>query len=410
MIYGERTSRTAYYVCGDGAQKMKRVPFMSGGFNEAWLQALIEETPSILPTGEIGAEYAPLLCIGREVPVGSGDTKGYIDNLYITPAGHLVIVETKLWRNQESRRTVVAQIIDYAKELRRWDAEMLDAVAGDYFYQKFGQKFRVIDAMAREGLLSFSDEADFTDAVNDRLAAASFLLLIVGDGIRSNVLELAEFLNENTALSFNLELVEIEIYQLDDGVVVVPNLLTKTSVVERRIQSSSSGLYILPPSGTSPVGHITYKSKPILSRRDFIETFASRGGYDPDRVTEFLCDMDSVDGISISITPTELHIDCNLGENRRATLLYIGISGTREASVYMRPDRLIRSLEAAGFLSDNCKEFLDFFREYIDMAKCKAAPYEFGADRFYYADVDKVLGSSSKFAGAAERLILNISD
>ena len=403
MIYGERTARSAFYVSADGTQKMKRIPFMSGEFSEAWLQELIEENPSILPAGEVGTEYSPILCIGREVPVGSGDTKGYI-------TGHLVIVETKLFRNQESRRTVVAQIIDYAKELQQWDAETLDAVAGNYFYQRDGQASRVIDAMVAAGYMSYSDEAALTDAINDHLMEASFLLLIVGDGIRSNVYQLAEFLNDNTAMSFNLALAEIEIYQHGSDVVVVPNLLTKTTVIERKRQSYGPAFSVFSGNNITPVERIPYTTKPLLSRREFIETFASNGGYDPDIVTEFLSDMESVDGISITITPTELHIDCSPDGNRKATVLYFGISSPRGANIYMRPDRLRKALEASGHFPSESDEFLDFYKDYVDISKCKAAPYEFGANRFYYAHIGKVLESSSKFVGAAERLIFNIAE
>ena len=119
MLYGEKLNRQAVFIGANGeTDRLNRIPFMSGSFNEAWLQELLEENPSIIPSGDVSSEYAPLICIGREVPVGSGETQGYIDNLYITPTGRIVIVETKLFRNQESRRTVVAQIIDYAKELQ----------------------------------------------------------------------------------------------------------------------------------------------------------------------------------------------------------------------------------------------------------------------------------------------------
>jgi len=39
--------------------------------------------------------------------------------------GRLAVVEVKLWRNPEARRKVVAQILDYAKELSNWDYEDL---------------------------------------------------------------------------------------------------------------------------------------------------------------------------------------------------------------------------------------------------------------------------------------------
>ena len=39
--------------------------------------------------------------------------------------GYLTLVETKLWRNPEARRTVVAQIIDYASHLSTWTYDEL---------------------------------------------------------------------------------------------------------------------------------------------------------------------------------------------------------------------------------------------------------------------------------------------
>lgn len=410
MIYGERTNRAAYHIVDGVAQKMQRVPFMSGYFNEAWLQELLEKTPALIPSGEVSVEYTPLLCIGREVPVGSGDTKGYIDNLYLAPSGHIVIVETKLFRNQESRRTVVAQVIDYAKELQQWDAEQLNAVAEDYFYRRDGQALCLIDAMAKAGYLTLSDEAELNDSINRHLSSAAFLLLIIGDGIRSNVLQLAEFLNENTSMAFNLALAEMEIYQHDDGsVIVIPNLLTKTTVIERR-QLSAGGTSSAPTGQSStPSVRIPYTSKPLLSRREFIETFASRGGYDPDLVTEFLYDMERVGGMSITITPTELHIDLSLGGSKRATVLYFGISGNIEASIYMRPDRMRDQMVAGGRFPTEADDFLEFYKSYINLSKCKAAPYEFGANRFYYAKVGAVLENSAKFVGAAEALASKIA-
>ena len=50
---------------------------------------------------------------------------GLLDILMVTPNGKLVIIETKLWRNPEARRKVIAQILDYAKELSRWNYEDL---------------------------------------------------------------------------------------------------------------------------------------------------------------------------------------------------------------------------------------------------------------------------------------------
>ena len=39
---------------------------------------------------------------------------GSIDNLFLTPTGDIILVETKLWSNAKARREVVAQALDYA--------------------------------------------------------------------------------------------------------------------------------------------------------------------------------------------------------------------------------------------------------------------------------------------------------
>jgi hypothetical protein len=79
-------------------------------FTENWLQELLIVNPNFLPIHEINSTLGKLIPLGREVSV----TAGSIDNLYATTEGIICIVETKLWRNPEAHRTVVAQVLDYA--------------------------------------------------------------------------------------------------------------------------------------------------------------------------------------------------------------------------------------------------------------------------------------------------------
>ena len=404
MFYSEKSARCASFVTSDGyVEKLKRVPFMTGSFNEAWLQELLASNPSLIPAGEFGSEYSPLVCIGREVPVGTGENKGYIDNLYITPAGRLVVVETKLFRNQQARRTVVAQVIDYAKELQKWDCEWLDKEVSDYFYRTKGQAMGIIDVMASEGLLTFSDEAELTDRINKCLKNASFLLLIVGDGIRTGVQQLADFLNENSTMPFDLGLVEMEVYNYHDGTIVVPNVVTKTAVIERAFAPGTYGLASFSGSKKEDT------KKPLLSRREFIDVFSDNGGYDPDQVTEFIYDMEAIDGVSIDIAPTELSIKLGLDNGKKAPLLTFGISGNNRADLYMRPDRLILAIENSGHFPSEANSFLGFYKDFIDTKACKAEPYEIGANRFYYSHVGKVLSHSRQFVRATEQLLEDLS-
>lgn len=56
---------------------------------------------------------------------------GFIDNLYISPAGEVTVVEAKLWRNPEARRKVVGQILDYAAALASMSYEDLEDAVRD---------------------------------------------------------------------------------------------------------------------------------------------------------------------------------------------------------------------------------------------------------------------------------------
>jgi hypothetical protein len=48
-------------------------------------------------------------------------------------------VETKLWRNPEAHRTVVAQILEYAKNLTSWDYDSVDKAVKAYMTKRYGQ-------------------------------------------------------------------------------------------------------------------------------------------------------------------------------------------------------------------------------------------------------------------------------
>lgn len=404
MIYSERTGRTAAIMDESGSvSKLNRIPFMQGSFNEAWLQELLEDNPMLIPSGEVNGEYAPLICIGREVTVGSGEMQGCIDNLYITPSGSIVVVETKLFRNQESRRTVVAQIIDYAKELQKWDSSKLNAVVQNYTYRKLGQGFKIIDLMAKHGYLSLSDEARLNDRINRNLKSASFLLMIIGDGIRTGVQQLADFLNDNVSMSFNLALAEMEVYQRGADTIVIPNLVTKTTVIERSV--SGDGINKHRPQTEETKGQ--YARKPVLSRREFINIFADNGGYDPDNITEFISDLEAINGLTVKIAPTELTVNFSPEKDTMYPLLTFGIAQNK-ADIWVMPGRIKQALDKHGVFSFEADDFLNFYKQFVDLSRCKTEPYEYEAG-FYYADIDKVLRFTQDFISAAEEFAVSIS-
>src|SRR3954470_11804394 len=112
---------------GGGAVVLDRIPLSgdksTADYSESWLQDLLYRFPNALPIDEIDDGYSQLIPVCKEM----NTPKGPIDVVYITPSGRPVILEAKLWRNPEARRKVVAQILDYAQALSRWNFTTFDA-------------------------------------------------------------------------------------------------------------------------------------------------------------------------------------------------------------------------------------------------------------------------------------------
>jgi hypothetical protein len=214
---------------------LERVPLGHGGdsFSEKWVQEILFSHPECLPFKEIDPRINQLIPICMELETGAGPA----DILYVTEAGQLVLVETKLWRNPEARRMVVAQILDYAKQLTSWSFTDLlreTAVAtkksANYFLERVKQSIPDID------------EASFVDSVSKGLQSGDFLLLIVGDGIRTGTESLVNFLDQYGHLRFGFGLIEVAAFKMPSGdLLLSPRVLAKTQILEKTILIGSTG-------------------------------------------------------------------------------------------------------------------------------------------------------------------------
>ena len=210
-------------------------------YNEQWLQELLFTNPNILPINEIDSSYEnPVpICMELNTPAGP------LDALFVTSQGKLVLLETKLWRNPEARRIVIGQILDYAKEINRWDYEELQKQVS----RRIGKSGNVIYELVKEKYPD-RDESSFVDEVSRSLRLGRFMLLIVGDGIREEARAIAKFLGNTGQLQFTLGLVETGIYRLEDkGIFVQPRILAKTVIIDRTIIELASELRIRDSTG-----------------------------------------------------------------------------------------------------------------------------------------------------------------
>lgn len=199
--------------------------------DENWLQSLIFKNPELLPVKEFDEDFAPLIPIGREIDTGAGR----IDVLYISPSGNLTIVETKLFKNPEQHRVVVAQVIDYAKEIARWNYDVLDKALIDAQKRKNEPETKSLECMVNPG--PDLDSVKFQEKVNINLKNGEFLLLIVGDEVRENVALLTNAIQGAPWLNFKIGVIELHFHQIEENkdwpLLVFPHIVGRTVEVKR---------------------------------------------------------------------------------------------------------------------------------------------------------------------------------
>ena len=201
------------------------------GQKEGWDEARLQETlfayPELLPIRDLDPSFGPLTPLCRELRTEAGR----VDNLYINGHGRLTFLECKLWKNPEARREVVAQILDYARAIRRWSYSDLQRQVAMATGMQGNAPFELAKR-SNPGLV----EHVFIDATAAALRHGRFMLIIAGDGIREDVGALAELINRNAASGFALGLVEVALYGLPDGAIAVqPRIVARTTNIERTV-------------------------------------------------------------------------------------------------------------------------------------------------------------------------------
>ncbi len=226
-------------VANDGVTITAARHLMSGSheFSEASIQDFVHRFPACLPIAEIDPLFTNPVPICRELATPAGP----IDNFMVTSTGLPVLIECKLWRNPEGRREVIGQILDYSKELTRWSSSDLQREACRRLQRDGNPLLDLVRAAGHE-----VDEIGFNDALTFNLRRGRFLLLIVGDGIREGVESIAEYLQAHAGLHFTLGLVEMPIYEIENGArIVVPRVLARTQNIVRTVVSAPEGMNIV---------------------------------------------------------------------------------------------------------------------------------------------------------------------
>jgi hypothetical protein len=283
-------------ILGAGeARSAERLDFFDRRFNEDRLQALLFEHPELVPAAEFDLVFSDLIPVARELPTAAGP----VDLLYVTPDGFIVLVETKLWRNPEARRKVVAQIIDYTKEMAGWSYDDLENAIRRSGFAPEGATLLGL-AQERGEVL---DESRFTDNVSRNLALGRFLLLIVGDGIREGVEKMADFLRQTPSLRFTLGLVELAIYRLDDepdgALFVQPRIIARTREVTRAVVKLDVPDKLLKVEITLPPEPPPGATSGSITEEEFFKELAKNADEDVIQFARWVLDNAASHGLTI---------------------------------------------------------------------------------------------------------------
>lgn len=336
---------------GGDSSALERIGFdrqSAGSFDEAWLQRLVHQHPSILPIGQIEPGFGTPVSVCMEMPTSHGP----VDNFLITSEGDLILAEVKLWRNPEARRTVVAQALDYASCLNEMDYSELEAAAlrGDF---SGGPAPRHLYDVLEGG--DVPEESAFVDAVNANLSKGRMLILVVGDGITEQASRLGSMLQSHAGARFTFAMVELAVFQMPDGQgrVVLPRTLIKTEMIERGVvHIDDTRAHV-----SSPVALASSKPESISSEQ-FYEAIGLIGSDLPGRLRSMLTSLERhgvypvfLKSLNLKWDPPGRSKPVNMGYITRRGEIWIG-AGNRNASIDVSHQYIENLADSLGFSVD----------------------------------------------------------
>ena len=207
-------------------------PMKEGDFpQEATLQELVADHPELLSGYQINPDN-PRRWILVDREQGIADNLGVgqrwaIDLLLLDQDARPTLVEAKLSRNPEIRRSIVGQVLEYAAfASQTWDVDQLRAA----FTARCHRDKQDPDG---EMVKFLNPEADqdidrFWELVGENLRASHLRLLFVADSIPNELARVVEFLNNQTSKT---EVLAVEIKQFSGkaGRILVPRVIGRTA-------------------------------------------------------------------------------------------------------------------------------------------------------------------------------------
>lgn len=212
-----------------------------GFASEVELQEFLRKHPDLMPLEEIDLNAPGLLCIGWEVGLASGAE----DILYIDRNGLLTVVETKLRKNQEARREVVGQILEYAAQMATWSSANVERQAERFFassvcpgeYRGCTLERALELFIQSSGGLSELSYDYFLGQVRANIERGRFRLIIAIDDIPEPLLKTVEFVNRFSQ-RFDMYLIQLKRFRdlARDQNIFVPALFGKVAGLPEQLE------------------------------------------------------------------------------------------------------------------------------------------------------------------------------
>ncbi|QYK49986.1 MAG: hypothetical protein KF701_06210 [Anaerolineales bacterium] len=204
--------------------------------DEATLQRLVKDNPEAIPFGDLGDSVPPLLIVGRETSLSNG----YVDVVGVDQDGLVTIIECKLDRNPEVKRTVIGQILGYAAFLWKFSYEDFElGIVRKYFNSAECHRPDFADKSLDEAMEMFRQERGETDVwdretfrsnLTENLEAGRIRLVIVVDKVNDELRRTVEYLNQCTMPSFEILCAELRYFATKGTELLIPTLIGLPSI------------------------------------------------------------------------------------------------------------------------------------------------------------------------------------
>lgn len=198
------------------AAQQWKVPAVRHYSDESALETLLADAPELLGAREKRAVVRQLQVPGV----------GQLDICAVGPSGTLTLVECKLRRNPEIRRTVVGQIFAYAAGL--WGQT----------YEQFDRLFKARGTTALDdavrALSEDWDETVFRETVSNNLRDGRFDLVVAVDAVTDELKQIVRYLNDHTMPDVRVFALELGYAQDEDVEVLVPAVYGEESAAHKR--------------------------------------------------------------------------------------------------------------------------------------------------------------------------------